>query len=98
MILTYNGNEVIIMIDEMGLEISKDMYEKAIGAIVIEYINKFRPYELSQIAESEALKLIAKIKTILDNDDLSDSKCFHRIDEIVDAFNENGIYTRRHDW
>lgn len=66
-----------MMTDEMGLEISKDMYEKAIGTIVIEYVNKFRPYELSPIAESEALKLIAKIKTILDDDDISDAECFH---------------------
>lgn len=87
-----------MMTDEMGLEISKDMYEKAIGTIVIEYVNKFRPYELSPIAESEALKLIAKIKTILDDDDISDAECFHRIDEIVDAFNESGIYMHRHDW
>lgn len=87
-----------MMTDEMGLEISKDMYEKAIGTIVIEYVNKFRPYELSPIAESEALKLIAKIKTILDDDDISDAECFRRIDEIVDAFNESGIYTHRHDW
>lgn len=86
------------MKDEMGLEVSKGSYEQAIGRMVLEYVDKFKPYELSPLAESEAMRLIAKIKMILDDDDVSDSECFHRIDEIVDAFNENGIYTHRHDW
>lgn len=87
-----------IITDEMGLEISKSSYEQAIGRMVLEYIDKFKPYELSPLAESEAMRLIAKIKMILDDDDVSDPECFHRIDEIVDAFNENGVYTHRHDW
>ena len=87
-----------MMTDEMGLEISKSSYEQVIGRMVLEYVDKFKPYEISPLAESEALKLIAKIKAILDSGDVSDSECFYRIDEIVKAFDENGIYTRRHDW
>ena len=86
------------MKDEMGLEVFKSTYEQVIGRMVLDYVDKFKPYELSPLAESEALKLLAKIKTILDSDDISDSECFYRIDEIVKVFDENGIYTHRHDW
>ena len=84
--------------DEMGLVISREAYEQAIGSLVIDYINTFKPYELSPLAESETLKLIAKIKKLLDDDDLSDTECFYRIDEIVKAFDECDLYTHRHDW
>lgn len=87
-----------IITDEMGLEISKNSYEQAIGRMVLEYVDKLKPYELSPLAESEALRLIAKIKMILNDDDVSDAECFHRIGEIVNAFDESGIYTHRHDW
>ena len=84
--------------DEMGLDISRDMYAKAVGDLVLNYVDTLRPYELSPIAESGALKLISQIKAILDEGDTGDSECFHRIDEIVNAFYESGIYTSRHDW
>ena len=84
--------------DDMGFTVSRDMYEKAIGKLVIEYIHNFRPYEISPIMESSALRLIFKIRDILDDDDLGDRECFHRIDEMVRAFDEEGIYTHRHDW
>ena len=87
-----------IITDEMGLEISRSSYEQTIGRMVLDYIDNFKPYELSPVAESEAVRLIAKIKMILDDDDTSDAECFHRIDEIVDAFDESGVYTHRHDW
>lgn len=86
------------MTDEMGLEISRSSYEQAIGRMVLDYIDNFKPYELSPVAESEAVRLIAKIKMILDDDDASDAECFYRIDEIAGAFSESGIYTHRHDW
>lgn len=84
--------------DEMGLEISKSAYEAAIGQLVLEYIDKFKPYELSPVVESVALRTICKIRDILDDGDLGDPECFHRIDEIVKELDEINIYTRRHDF
>lgn len=84
--------------DEMGFDVSRGVYAKAVGDLVINYIHAFRPCELSSMAESEALKLIGRIRDILNEDDASDKECFYRIDEIVNAFAESGVSTHRHDW
>lgn len=86
------------MIDEMGFEDSRSMYEQAIGRVVLDYVDKFKPYELSPIVESEALKVICKIRDVLNSDDLGEPECFYRIDEIISAFDKVGLYTHRHDW
>lgn len=84
--------------DEMGLEISKSAYEAAIGRVVLEYIDKFKPYELSPVVESDALRTICRIRDILDDDDLGDPECFHRIDEIISELDQINLYTHRHDF
>lgn len=86
------------MTDGMSFEIAKNLCERAVVAMVSEYIGQLLPDDLFPIADSEALGLIVQIKDILDEEDTSDPECFRRIDAIVNAFAEKGIYTNRHDW
>ena len=82
----------------MEQDLSRAMYENAVGKLVVDYLESLGTVELPSLAESSALKLIAEIKDILDNDDLEDPQCFHRIDALVDAFHAGNVPTGRHDW
>lgn len=54
--------------------------------------------DVAKIVELECYKALQKIKEILDDDSLSDPDCFYKIDEIVSALYEAGIYAPRHDF
>ena len=83
---------------EMGSDISRDMYAKTIGKLVLDYADTFQSFELLSTVESEALKLISEIRGVLNDDSLEDPECFRRIEALVKAFDERGIDTSRHDW
>lgn len=82
----------------MEQDLSRAMYENAIGKLVVDYLESLGTAELPSLAESSALKLIAGIKAILDDGALEDPECFQRIDALVDAFHAWNIPTVRHDW
>lgn len=46
--------------------------------------------DVTKIVELECYQALRRIKTILEDDSLDDSECFHRIEEIVCAFEELG--------
>ena len=46
--------------------------------------------DATQIVELECYKVLCKIKTILEDDSLEDSACFHQIEEIVCVFEDLG--------
>lgn len=85
-------------VDKSDYDIARGMYAASIGEVVMTYIDRSDPHGLRSLAESEAVKPIAKIRAVLDDDTKEDPDCFHRIDEIVRAFGESGLYTPRHDW
>lgn len=82
----------------MEQDLSRAMYEKAIGKVVVDYLQSLVTGELPSLAESSALQLIANIKAILDDDSLEDPQCFYRIDALVDAFHAANVITSRHDF
>lgn len=75
---------------------TRDLYAKAIGDLVMAYCENISPDLISRQAESNALALIAQIRTILNNESLSDPACFQQIDAIVSAFCQAGLPTSRH--
>lgn len=81
----------------MDMEISKGLYANIIGELAIMYLESLQADELLSKVESQALALIAEIKTILDDDCTGDPECFYRIEKLVEAFYERGIQTTRHD-
>ncbi len=42
------------------------------------------------------MELIEQIRDILNDDTLTDPECFYRIEALVDAFADVGLYTTRH--
>ena len=82
----------------MEQDLSRAMYENAIGKLVVNYLESLGTVELPALAESSALKLIAEIKAVLDDDSLEDPECFQRIEAILTALEDHGVFTTRHDW
>ena len=82
----------------MEQDLSRAMYENAIGKLAVDYLEYQGTHGLPALAESSALKLVAEIKAVLDDDSLEDPECFRRIDALVDAFSARNVYTPRHDW
>lgn len=81
----------------MSQDLSRAMYENAVGKLVVDYLESLGNVDLPALAEYSALKLVAEVKAILDDDGLEDPACFRRIDALVDAFHAGNVPTHRHD-
>lgn len=82
----------------MEFSIQDELYARAIGWEVLEYLKREHPGEVASEIEGDALRVLEEIRIILNNEDLDDPECFHRIELIVKAFYANGLSTNRHDW
>lgn len=75
----------------------KQLCAKAIGELVVQYLDMIGEEEIARLAEGEAVTLIRRIGEALDDPALDDGACFRRVDAIVSAFHAAGIPTRRHE-
>lgn len=82
----------------MEFSVQDELYARAIGWKVLDYLRREHPGEAAKEVEGDALRVLEKIQTILDDDTLDDSDCFERIDLIVKTFYAYGLSTNRHDW
>ena len=82
----------------MEKQILKSIYAKAIGELIVDYLDSTGCTEVFSVTEPKAIELITEVKAILNDDSLDDPQCFHRIDAIVNVFSANGMDTSRHDW
>lgn len=82
----------------MEFTVKDELYARTIGWEVLDYLRKEHPGEIVKEMEGDALRILEKIQTILNDDTLDDPDCFARIEAIVRAFEANGITTSRHDW
>lgn len=76
----------------------KQMYAKAVGELVLNYVESVCALPEPETINHQAVRLIVKIKEILDDDTLDDPDCFRRIETIVELYHKAGIGTARHDW
>lgn len=77
--------------------VSEHLWAKIIGQEVLKFA-KDESIDRGQQVDGAAVKLLERIKAILDDDALDDPECFGQIEAVVDAFHEAGIPTSRHDW
>ena len=77
--------------------VMRQLCAKAIGELVVQYLDTIGEGEIARLAELEAVKLVCRIREILDDPALDDGACFRRVDAIVSAFHAAGIPTRRHE-
>lgn len=76
----------------------KQIYAKALGDLILSYLEAQGFPLLPHTAETRALETIFKIKAVLDSETLDDADCYGRIEAIVEEFYNMGLYTPRHDW
>lgn len=82
----------------MDLSVSDELYARAIGWEVLQWLRREHPEVLPRQVEGDAVRVLEKIKTVLNDDTLSDPDCFHRIERIAETFSAYGLRTSRHDW
>ena len=82
----------------MELSVKDELYARAIGWKILEYLRQTGSKEAVTEMERDALCILEKIRKILNDDSLDDPDCFQRIELIVNTFYTNGIDTSRHDW
>ena len=82
----------------MNLSVSDELYARAIGWKMLQWLRREHSVVLPRQAEGDAVRVLEKIKTVLNDDPLSDPDCFHRIERIVETFSAYGLRTSRHDW
>lgn len=76
----------------------KQVYAKALGDLILSYLDTQDFSPLPRTVETHALETISRIKAVLDDVTLDDSDCYGRIEAIVEEFYNTGLYTFRHDW
>ncbi len=76
--------------------ISEEHYIKVIGKAVLDYAKDYNIHEAARRMESAAMELIEQIRDILNDNTLADPECFYRIEALVNAFADAGLYTTRH--
>lgn len=84
------------MFEETSIE--KLMYERIIGAVVLEYVKNCEPQCLPLKLHSGAVTILTEIQEVLDDETLDDPACFQKIEAIVSVFHDHGLYTSRHDF
>ncbi len=82
----------------MTISIQDELYARAIGWKVLDYLRKEHPGEVATEIEGDALHILTQIQKILDDETLDDPECFEKIERIVKTFYANGLSTSRHDW
>lgn len=87
------------MVFKEKMSIQEELAVQAIGSESLEYLKQaWTPQRLAQEAEKRAVNILGDILHALNDDTLEDPDCFHRIEVILNALEENGIYTTRHDF
>ena len=81
----------------MNLSVSDELYARAIGWKMLQWLRREHSVVLPRQAEGDAVRVLEKIKTVLNDDTLSDPDCFRRIERIVETFSAYGLRTSRHD-
>lgn len=82
----------------MEFSVQDELYARTIGWEVLNYLRREHPEEIAKEIEGNALRILEKIQTVLNDNTLDDPECFHRIEMIVKTFYANGLSTSRHDW
>lgn len=57
----------------MEFSVQDELYARAIGWKVLDYLRREHPGEAAKEVEGDALRVLEKIQTILDDDTLDDS-------------------------
>lgn len=85
--------------EDMTLTAQEELAAQAIGLEAMRYLKQEETVKRIAVeTDSRAMRALEKIRRILNDDSLEDSECFQRIESILTALEDVGIFTARHDW
>lgn len=76
--------------------VSQSLWDREVGAYVLNCLQHCDTSVLAQQVDSEAVRLLEEIKAIIQDPALDDPECFARIEALTNAFYVHGISTTRH--
>ena len=76
--------------------ISEELFARAIGREVLNYVKDYDLHRMARQVNTEALLLLKEILDILDDASLDDPECFYQVERLVHAFHSRGLLTTRH--
>ena len=84
----------------MVMPIEDELFAQILGWEILKYLqnNGELLLQFRQKVDSEALRILEKIQSVLNDDSLNDKDCFEHIEAIVKTFYDNNISTNRHGW
>lgn len=79
----------------MEWTVSESLAALSIGRAVMDCMDR---EALAKAVNSPALELLEEIREILNDTQMDDPECFHRVDALVSAFRRRGVEVSRHDF
>ena len=85
--------------NDMELTAQEELAAEAIGLEAMRYLKQTETIRrIARETEKRAIEALEEIRRVLNDDSLEDPECFRRIEAILTALENAGIFTRRHDW
>ncbi len=85
--------------EEVTLTAQEELAAEAIGLEAMRYLKQTETIRrIAQETEKKAIEVLEEIRRVLNDDSLEDPECFQRIEAILTALENAGIFTSRHDW
>ena len=85
--------------EDVTLTAQEELAAQAIGLEAMRYLKQTETIrKIARETEKKAIEVLEEIRRVLDDDGLDDPECFQRIESILAALEDAGIFTSRHDW
>ena len=85
--------------EDVTLTAQEELAAQVIGLEAMRYLKQTETIRsIARETEKKAIEVLEEIRRVLDDDSLEDSECFQRIEAILTALENAGIFTSRHDW
>ncbi len=78
---------------EFYRDISDGLWAQAVGEQMLKIA---KAQDWKQDVDSRAVRLLAEIQALLDDDRLDDPTCFRRMEDVLEKWNQAGLRTTRH--
>ncbi len=79
--------------EELYPDVSDGLWAQAVGEQMLKIA---KAQDWKRDVDSRALRLLAEIQALLDDDRLDDPACFQRMEDVLEKWNRAGLHTTRH--
>ena len=85
--------------EKFELTALEELEARAIGLEAMRYLKQGETVKrIAAETDSRAMRALEKIRSVLNDDSLEDPECFQRIEAILTALEDYGVFPSRHDF